>query len=78
RAEAGEAALASDGDLEPQLLIDLIARLRKQDLSAVDCFSAIAPQLQRCLGQSYALMRDHMDNLRFNDAVKVLEGRQTR
>jgi hypothetical protein len=35
----------------------------------------MTPQLERRLGQGrYAVMRDHMEHLRFHDAVKVLEG----
>jgi len=76
QAQAESSAEASQEDLDPQLLGDLIGLLRQQNLSAVSRFQAITPQLQRRLGQaSYALMRGHMDNLRFTDAVNLLEAR---
>ena len=64
----GEAAL------EPQLLVGLIDLLRQQNLAAVGRFGAIASQLERRLGPGpYAQVLLHMDNLRFNDAIKLLE-----
>ena len=45
-----------------------------QNLAAADRFADLGPQLRRRLGQeSYALMRDHMTELRFIAAAKVLE-----
>jgi hypothetical protein len=56
-------------------MLDLLDLLRQQNLSAVNRFNAILPQLERRLGQGpCALMRDHMEHLRFTEAVKVLEG----
>ena len=67
----------SDGELEPQVLADLVDLLRQQSLSAMDRFSAISPQLRRLLGKgSYELVRDHMDNLQFSDAADALEASQ--
>jgi len=63
--------------LEPQALSDLIALLRAQRLSAVDCFNALAPGLRNRLGPaSYAMTRGHLDNLRFGDAATILEHAQ--
>jgi HPt (histidine-containing phosphotransfer) domain-containing protein len=72
---AGEGAGPStDEALEATAIVDLVGLLRQQNLAAADRFSAITPQLQRCLGQeSYALVSDHISNLRFTDAAKLLE-----
>jgi PAS domain S-box-containing protein len=63
-----------DSELDPQLVVDLLDLLRQQNLSAVHRFNAILPQLERRLGHgACALMRDHMEHLRFIEAVDVLE-----
>jgi CheY-like chemotaxis protein len=62
------------GELDPQLLGDLVDLLRHQDLAAVDRFAVITPQLQRLLGEeSYALVEGHMKDLKFADALEMLE-----
>jgi PAS domain S-box-containing protein len=67
-AQAGEAVL------EPQLLVALIDLLRQQNLAAVGRFGAISSQLALRLGPGpFAQVLLHMDNLRFDDAIKVLE-----
>jgi PAS domain S-box-containing protein len=74
RPEADQIPVASDDDVDPQLLAELIDLLRQQCLSAVDRFTDCSPQLLRRLGkESYERMRDHVDNLQFGDAAKVLE-----
>ena len=74
RPEADQIPVASDDDVDPQLLAELIELLRQQCLSAVDRFTDCSPQLLRRLGkESYERMRDHVDNLQFGDAAKVLE-----
>jgi CheY-like chemotaxis protein len=74
KAQEARPARTGDGDLDSKLLVDLIELLVQQNLSAVGRFNAIMPQLERRLGEGpYALMRDHMSNLRFTDAVKLLQ-----
>jgi glycosylphosphatidylinositol transamidase (GPIT) subunit GPI8 len=56
------------------LRADLIDLLRQQSLSATDHFTSISSQLRRHLSKdSYALVRDHIDNLQFRDAANALE-----
>jgi PAS domain S-box-containing protein len=77
QAEFDELALAGGGELEPQRLRDLVDLLRQQDLSALDRFNAISPQLRRLLGKSsYELVRGRLDNLHFHDAADLLEASQ--
>ena len=60
-------------------MVDLIDLLRQQSLSAMDRFSSISRQLQSLLGkESYELVRDHVDNLRFSDAANALEETQVK
>jgi hypothetical protein len=60
---------------EPHLLEGFIELLRQQNLSAVGRFGAIALQLERRLGEGpYAQLSLHMENLRFSEAIQVLEG----
>jgi CheY-like chemotaxis protein len=69
-----ETAPPSSSEIDPRLLVDLVDLLRRQNLAAVDRFTAITPQLQRSLGQeSYELVRAHMNNLQFNEAASILE-----
>jgi hypothetical protein len=71
------AELRTGGELKPQELASLIRKLRRQSLSAMDQFGSMSPQLRRVLGKdSYEQVRDHIENLQFNDAAKVLEGSQ--
>jgi hypothetical protein len=70
----GDGGGQGEAALEPQLLVGLIDLLRQQNLAAVGRFGAIASQLERRLGPGpYAQVLLHMDNLRFNDAIKLLE-----
>jgi len=75
-AEINTAVSATDiGELDPQMMADFVALLRQQSWSAVDRFRFLSPQLQRLLSKlSYELVRgDHMENLEFADAARVLE-----
>jgi hypothetical protein len=66
-------------EIESQVMVDLIVLLRLQNLSAMDRFSSISRQLQCHLGkESYELVRDHVDNLRFSDAANALEETQVK
>jgi HPt (histidine-containing phosphotransfer) domain-containing protein len=77
QAQAEEVALPSGGELEPQVVAELIDLLRQQSLSATDRFSSVSPQLRRLLSKdSFALVRDHIDNLQFSDAANALEASQ--
>ena len=74
RAQLDDKASPTEVDLDPQLLTDLVDLLRRQSLTAVERFGEIGPQLQRLMGEdSFASVRDHMDNLRFPDVVRMLE-----
>jgi PAS domain S-box-containing protein len=65
---------AGDTALDGLLLKDLVDLLRRQSLVALQRFDDITPQLQRLLGQeAFALVRDHMDNLQFPEAIDLLE-----
>ncbi|MEO8635190.1 MAG: PAS domain S-box protein [Gemmatimonadales bacterium] len=78
KVRAGASAVAAGGELVPGQLADLISLLRQQNLAAVDLLGALSPQLQQLLGlESYGVVRDHLDNLRFGDAADVLAGSQT-
>jgi len=69
-----KALVASDEDVDPQVIVELVDLLQQQCLSAADRFLDCSPQLLRRLGkESYERMRDHVDNLQFGDAAKVLE-----
>jgi len=72
-----EEEVASEEELEPRALADLVDLLRQQSLSAMDRFRTISPQLRRHLSaSSYELVRDHIDNLQFSDAATALEESQ--
>jgi len=74
RALAERAPVASDEDVDPEILAELIDLLHQQSLTAIDRFLACSPQLLRRLGKdSYERVRDQVDNLQFGDAAKVLE-----
>jgi hypothetical protein len=75
RVATAPALAVGDDELDPLLVVELVNLLRQQNLAAADHFAAIGPQLQRRLGQvSYALVRDHVADLRFADAAQLLEG----
>jgi len=63
---------------DPQLLEGLMELLRQQNLSAVGRFGAISSQLERRLGAGpHAQLCLHMENLRFGEAIQVLESAST-
>jgi hypothetical protein len=71
---AAEAVERSGAALPPGALVDLIDLLRRQSLSALDCFGKIAPQLQTYLGRdAYARVSDFIDNLQFTEACGMIE-----
>ena len=74
QAPAEAAAPPSDGELEPQAIVDFVNLLREQSLSAVDRFSFISPSLLRLLGMDlFDLVGSCIDNLQFSDAADALE-----
>jgi CheY-like chemotaxis protein/nitrogen-specific signal transduction histidine kinase/HPt (histidine-containing phosphotransfer) domain-containing protein len=77
-AQAEDPPTPPGGDgIEPQVLADFIELLRQQSLSAMDRFGSISPQLRRVLSEdSYELVRGHIENLQFSDAVGALEASQ--
>jgi len=77
RADA-EALQPSEAPLEPKALAHLVDLLRRQSLSALDCFSNMAPQMRRFLGKdTYAQVSEYIDDLQFTEACSVIE-RQSR
>ena len=77
--QAEKMVVPCDVPLEPQHLAELIHSLRQQSLSALYRFDALSPQLRPFLGERpFDVVREHMDNLRFTEAVKVLEDSQHR
>jgi signal transduction histidine kinase/DNA-binding NarL/FixJ family response regulator len=69
---------ASPAELAPRTLSDFIAMLRHQDLSATDRFVALSPQLLGKLGPDcFEQVRDLIENLEFNEAVKVLDSKRS-
>jgi CheY-like chemotaxis protein/nitrogen-specific signal transduction histidine kinase len=76
RAAAAAAVEPGAAALEPRALAQLIELLRRQSLSALDCFSKIAPQMQKFLGKdAYARVSECIDNLQFTDACGMIEAR---
>ena len=74
QAQAAEPAVPLEVELDPRLLADLVKLLRDQSLLALDHFKSLSPQLRGHLGKdSYDLVHDHVDNLRFTDAAQMLE-----
>jgi HPt (histidine-containing phosphotransfer) domain-containing protein len=64
----------ADVDLDPAELADFVSLLRQQSLGALDRFSALSAGLRTRLGPApYQVVRDHVHNLRFAEAVKALE-----
>jgi CheY-like chemotaxis protein len=73
----GASAWAPDGAVARERMAELIALLGTQTLSAVDRYEAITPQLRSLLGEAaFAVVGDHMDNLRFTEAARILVGSQ--
>jgi len=60
--------------LDRTLLDDLIALLREQNLSALESFDALSPQLRHVLGEEpYSTARRLIDGLQFSEAADSLE-----
>jgi PAS domain S-box-containing protein len=75
--QAEQGAPLGEPALEPPRLMDLVHELRKQNLSALQLFGDLEPQLRRHMGKSaFGVVREHIDNLRFIEAAKVLEESQ--
>ncbi len=70
-----EADAPSSGvELENEQLDGLVDLLRGQNLAAVTAFDMIAPQLRAKMGnEKFAVIRDHIDGLRFVDAAASLQ-----
>jgi PAS domain S-box-containing protein len=73
RVQADQTSMPGGVDIDPRHIDDLRALLRQQSLVAVDRFKSLSPQLRQFMGkESYERMSVHIDNLRFEDASKVL------
>jgi PAS domain S-box-containing protein len=78
RAQVEEEVLPVGGELKQEDLDDLISLLRLQSLAAIDRFGTMSPKLRELLSnESYELVREHIDNLQFNDAALALEASQS-
>ncbi|MEY2687711.1 MAG: hypothetical protein RL375_1909 [Pseudomonadota bacterium] len=74
RANAEPAEPASCASIDPQALTDLANLLRQQSLSALERFTALSGPLRAWLGpERHALVRDHVRNLRFAEALHALD-----
>jgi PAS domain S-box-containing protein len=71
---AANASMAeADQAIAPQALLDLIALLRSQSLSALDRFHTLAPRLRQQLGADrFQRLQAQMDHLQFSDAADLL------
>ncbi len=66
-----------DVPLKPEHLAELIHSLRQESLSALYRFDTLSPQLEPFLGvKPFDVVREHMENLRFIEAAKLLEDGQ--
>jgi len=73
-ADAAEAVVSSAGEADPQVVVELVKLLRQKDLSSLDYFGTVSPQLRRLLGQhSYAALRHQVENLQFTNAANALD-----
>ena len=62
-----------DGDIDPRELSSLVEQLRCSDLSAMQRFAELAPDLRRHLGrEAYGRLREQMDNLQFGQVADAL------
>jgi PAS domain S-box-containing protein len=70
-----ESLPAADGsELSADLLAELIQLLRGKNLSAIERFRCLAPQLRHHLvAESYETAREHMEWLRFDEAAAILD-----
>jgi PAS domain S-box-containing protein len=73
---AGEQSPGS-GELDPRAVIELVELLRNQSLSALDRFGSLSAPLRRQLGHAqFEVVRQHIDDLQFGDAVEALASLQ--
>ncbi len=74
-ARAGAAAIGSaDAEFVPHLVGELVDLLRHQNLSALDRYRTLAPQLRGALGAvSSEALRGYMEALQFDVAADLLE-----
>ena len=74
QAPAMEAIAYGGEPLEMDALAELVGLLRRQQLSAMDRFKALSPQLRGHLLQAeYEQVEEHLGNLRFSDAADILD-----
>jgi HPt (histidine-containing phosphotransfer) domain-containing protein len=72
--QTGQSGWVSSVAIDPQALADFISMLRLHNMSAIDSFNAQLPQLRRLLSQhSYDIVRGHIENLKFDEAARLLE-----
>jgi len=72
--EMPQPAVGGEAALTPEQLADLIDALRQHSLSALYRFDALSSQLRVLLGEeSFAVVREHLENLQFLEAAKLLE-----
>jgi CheY-like chemotaxis protein len=66
-------ALPRDLALDPRQLAEIIELTRQGSLAVLQRFAAIAPHLRRIVGrESFDILRDNIDNLRFDTAITAL------
>lgn len=59
--------------MDPKSLSHLLDQLRSADLSAIESFKSLAPQLRHKLGpSSFERVRQHIDNLEFSEVAQAL------
>jgi len=64
----------SESALEPTAVAELVTALNRHHFSATSKFSLLSPQLRHHLSlESFDLVRDHIENLRFREAAQMLE-----
>jgi hypothetical protein len=74
RLRASVPSTAPVAELPPQAIDELSSLLRTQNLSAVDRFRSLSPQLRKLMGEAcYQQIRQHVDNLQFDDAANDLD-----
>jgi CheY-like chemotaxis protein/nitrogen-specific signal transduction histidine kinase len=73
RARSEAEALTGNDPIEPQALAELIALLRQQRMSAVECFNSLSPRLRGLLGKrSFAVVSDYIGQLKFVEAANAI------
>ncbi len=76
-AQTPDVAMPTYADVhgDPQALIDFATLLRAQNLSALERFKAVSPQLRQLLDPAaFDTLSEHIDKLQFDDAARVLDG----